>query len=48
MNNAKVTVIICGVLVLMVGCLIWLNRDKFASKSAELGGGDAPGDAPTE
>lgn len=42
MNNAKVTVIICGVLVLMVGCLIWLNRDKFASDSAAIGGGDTP------
>ena len=51
MNNAKITVIICGVLVLMVGCLIYLNRDKFASKSASISGGsDTPagGDAPTE
>lgn len=49
MNNAKVTVIICGVLVLMVGVLIYLNREKFASASASIGGGDAPGgDTPTE
>lgn len=38
MNNAKVTVIILGVLVVMVGTLIYLNRDKFASASCE---GDA-------
>lgn len=44
MNNAKVTVIICGVLVLMVGVLIYLNRDKFASKSLPLDTKDAPGD----
>ncbi len=45
MNNAKVTVILCGVLVLGIGVLIYLNRDKFASKSAVLGGGsDAPAD----
>lgn len=47
MNNAKVTVIICGVLVLMVGVLIYLNRDKFASSSEVIA--PAPGgDAPTE
>ena len=48
MNNAKVTVIICGVLVLMVGCLIWLNRDKFATKSAIIGGDDTPGEGGEE
>jgi predicted membrane channel-forming protein YqfA (hemolysin III family) len=32
MNNVKTTVIICGVLVLMVGVLIYLNRDKFSLK----------------
>lgn len=40
MNNAKVTVILCGVLVLGIGVLIYLNRDKFASKSASIGGGE--------
>lgn len=38
MNNAKVTVILCGVLVLGVGILIWLNRDKFGTKKE---GGEA-------
>lgn len=43
MNNAKVTVILGGVILLMVGVLIYLNRDKFAPKSAVIGGGeDAP------
>lgn len=36
MNNAKVTVILCGVLVLGVGILIWLNRDKFTSETPAL------------
>lgn len=31
MNNAKVTVILCGVAVVALGVLIWLNRDKFTS-----------------
>lgn len=36
MDKVKTTVIIGGVLVLMVGVLIFLNRDKFSfSKSAE-------------
>ena len=36
MNNIKTTVIICGVLVVMVGILIFLNRDKFSfAKAAE-------------
>ena len=43
MNNAKVTVILGGVLVLMVGVLIYLNREKFASASASIGGGNTPG-----
>lgn len=36
MNNAKVTVILCGVLVLGVGVLIWLNRDKFTSETPAI------------
>lgn len=36
MNNAKVTVILCGVLVVAVGVLIWLNRDKFTSETRAI------------
>lgn len=36
MNNAKVTVILCGVLVVAVGVLIWLNRDKFTSAAPAI------------
>ena len=35
MNQVKTTVIIGGVLVLMVGVLIFLNRDKFSFKKSE-------------
>jgi len=42
MNNAKVTVVILGVLVVMVGTLIYLNRDKFTSASCD--GDHAPED----
>ncbi len=47
MNNAKVTVILCGVAVVALGVLIWLNRDKFTSETpalnheAETPGGEA-------
>ena len=37
MNNVKTVVIIGGVLVLMVGVLIFLNREKFTfKKQAEV------------
>lgn len=36
MNNAKVTVILCGVAVVALGVLIWLNRDKFTSAAPAL------------
>lgn len=36
MNNAKVTVILCGVAVFALGVLIWLNRDKFTSAAPAL------------
>ena len=36
MNNAKVTVILCGVAVVALGVLIWLNRDKFTSETPAL------------
>lgn len=35
MNKVSTTVIISGVLVLMVGTLIFLNRDKFSFKKAD-------------
>lgn len=40
MNNAKVTVILCGVLVAAVGVLIWLNRDKFTSATPAIAPSD--------